>query len=84
MLRHKNDLRRLKSFSPQYHLGKESPAGFESIYSNNVFQDNGLIDRLYGMLRDQDPTVVTFSLQTLTFLLKEVSLLILNISIQLD
>jgi len=48
------------------------------IHSPATVKDNGLIDRLYGMLRDQDPTVVTFSLQTLTFLLKEEGGLVMN------
>ena len=37
-----------------------------------IVQDNGLIDELYSVLRDPDPTVVTFALQTLAFILEEV------------
>ena len=48
------------------------------MHSPASVKDAGLIDRLYGMLRDQDPTVVTFALQTLSFLLKEEGGLVMN------
>ena len=38
-------------------------------HSPDACREFGLVERLYGMLRDPEPTVVTFSLQTLNIIL---------------
>ena len=40
-------------------------------HSPSAYRDLGLTDKLYGMLRDHDSNVVTFTLQTLNIILAD-------------
>jgi hypothetical protein len=61
----------LEDAAPTVRISAVTGIGKLYKHSKETIQEYGLIDKLYSMIRDQDPTVVTFSLQTLNYVLEQ-------------
>ena len=47
-------------------------------HSRSIVSENGLVDALYGQIKDPDPSVLTFTLQTLNFILEDEGGIVIN------
>ena len=68
----------LKDSNPRVRKAAVVGCGKVWRHSHNIIEDNGIIDVLYTMVRDPDPTVMTFALQTINVILENEGGVVIN------
>ncbi len=61
-------------------MRKSGVTGCGKVFSHSpeVVRDNSLVDKLYQQIKDTDPTVLTFTMQTLNYILEEEGGIVIN------
>ena len=68
----------LKDSNPRVRKSGVTGCGKVFQHSPSVVNENGLVDTLYQQIKDTDPTVLTFTLQTLNFILSDEGGIVIN------
>ncbi len=68
----------LKDSNPQVRKSAVVSCGKVWRHSPQIIDENGIIDVLYTMVRDADPSVMTFSLQTINVILQKEGGVVIN------
>ena len=61
----------LKDFNPRVRKAAVTGVGKVWRHSPGVVTDHGLVDTLYLQIRDPDPSVLTFTMQTINIILEK-------------